>query len=88
MAEGEKKKRSPLPIVAVLVVIVQALVAAIWFTRPQAEDPANAPPPEMGPDTAQTAPSGSTQPQTASVETATVATAAADPIASPASASP
>src|SRR5262245_47579595 len=53
MAEGEKKHRSPLPLVAALIVIVVGLAAVIWLTRPQTPDPASLPAPEMGPDTAQ-----------------------------------
>jgi hypothetical protein len=58
MAEGEneKKKRSALPIIAALLVVVLGLAAVIWLTRPKAEDPATAPPPEMGPDTAEARP--------------------------------
>lgn len=77
MAKGEKKERSPIPIIAAVVALLIAAAAAIWLTRPQGADP-NATPPEMGPDMASAAPA----------DQATLATAAtkADPVFSAASA--
>ncbi len=73
MAEGEKKKRSPIPIIAAVVALLIAAAAAIWLTRPQGAD-LNSPPPEMGPDMASTAPADPATPATV--------TTAADPVVS------
>jgi hypothetical protein len=85
MAEGETKKRSPLPIIAAVVAVLVVLAAAIWFTRPKGED-ADAPPPEMSPDMAQAAPAGSGATATAAAQSVQTATVAADPVVSTASA--
>ncbi len=84
MAEGEKRKRSPIPIIVVVVALLIAAAAAIWLTRPQGAD-ANAPPPEMGPDTGSLSPAA---PATASQLATTAAAATADPLVSTASAGP
>jgi hypothetical protein len=90
MAEGETKKRSSLQLILVVIALLAGLGIAIWFTRPQAENPANAPPPEMGPDTAQAPPADAAEPATAATQLAETATAApsADPIVSAAAAGP
>jgi hypothetical protein len=87
MAEGEKKKRSPLPIILALAVVFLGLAVVIWLTRPQAEDPANLPPPEMGPDTARATPANPTDIASAGPATAAMTAAPANPTVSTASAS-
>jgi hypothetical protein len=85
MAEGEKKTRSPLPIIAVVVAVVLGLGAVIWLTRPKADDPATAPPPEMGPDTAQADPASAASVRTAEAQTgfAQTASSAGPPMSTP-----
>jgi len=87
MAEGETKKRSPLPIIAVVVAVLVVLAAAIWFTRAKSED-ADTPTPEMGPDMAQTAPGSPDGMATASAQSFQTASDTGDLVVSTASAGP